>query len=160
MVRKGGDDGRETRRNLFLKRVRKDSEDKRWEERGGEDEIMRVVWLGEEKRRRDRIAQEAEGLKMQEDDALESDGHEEKDMVENVALQEDAEIDAYLDMLESERRDGVVTTRESGDTPYGSDEDEYDDIFMQVITNETPHQSASENAIAGHPVDEDAMDLS
>src|SRR5690349_21582989 len=35
----GGDNGRETRRNLFLRRVRQDSEDKRWERRGGDDEV-------------------------------------------------------------------------------------------------------------------------
>jgi hypothetical protein len=34
-----GDDGRETRRKLFLRRVREDSEDKRWEMRGGDDEV-------------------------------------------------------------------------------------------------------------------------
>src|SRR5277367_2263177 len=32
-------DGRETRRKLFLKKVREDSEDKRWDARGGEDEV-------------------------------------------------------------------------------------------------------------------------
>jgi hypothetical protein len=32
-------DGRETRRKLFLKKVREDSEDKRWEARGGDDEV-------------------------------------------------------------------------------------------------------------------------
>ncbi len=33
-------DGRETRRKLFLKKVREDSEDKRWDARGGEDEVI------------------------------------------------------------------------------------------------------------------------
>jgi len=32
-------DGRETRRKLFLKKVRENSEDKRWEARGGDDEV-------------------------------------------------------------------------------------------------------------------------
>lgn len=33
------DGGRETRRKLFLKRVREDSEDKRWDKKGGDDEV-------------------------------------------------------------------------------------------------------------------------
>jgi hypothetical protein len=32
-------DGRETRRKLFLKKVKENSEDKRWDARGGEDEV-------------------------------------------------------------------------------------------------------------------------
>src|ERR1700728_3943377 len=35
-------DGRETRRKLFLKKVREDSEDKRWDARGGEDEVSQM----------------------------------------------------------------------------------------------------------------------
>jgi hypothetical protein len=38
------DDGRETRRKLFLKRVREDSEDKRWNARGGEDEVCSTFY--------------------------------------------------------------------------------------------------------------------
>lgn len=38
------DGGRETRRKLFLKRVREDSEDKRWDKKGGDDEVGRVAW--------------------------------------------------------------------------------------------------------------------
>jgi hypothetical protein len=33
------DSERETRRKLFLKRVREDAEEKKWERRGGDDEV-------------------------------------------------------------------------------------------------------------------------
>jgi hypothetical protein len=36
-------DGRETRRKLFLKKVREESEDKRWDARGGEDEVSQEL---------------------------------------------------------------------------------------------------------------------
>jgi hypothetical protein len=39
------DDGRETRRNLFLRRVRDGSEEKRWEARGGDDEVCWILAL-------------------------------------------------------------------------------------------------------------------
>jgi hypothetical protein len=32
-------DGRETRRKLFLKKVRDESEERRWDARGGDDEV-------------------------------------------------------------------------------------------------------------------------
>lgn len=44
------DSGRETRRKLFLKRVREDSEDKRWDKKGGDDEVSSpsslLAWMG------------------------------------------------------------------------------------------------------------------
>ena len=40
------DGGRETRRKLFLKRVREDSEDKRWDKKGGDDEVCAALILG------------------------------------------------------------------------------------------------------------------
>lgn len=52
--RKDGEDGRETRRKLFLKKVREGAEEKRWRDRGGDEEIMRVLWFGEERERRRR----------------------------------------------------------------------------------------------------------
>jgi hypothetical protein len=57
-----GADGRETRRRLFLKRVREDSEDKRWKARGGDDEMMRSIWIAEQRRREERQRREAVGL--------------------------------------------------------------------------------------------------
>ena len=62
----GRDDGRETRRKLFLKRVREEGEEKRWKGRErsingeGEEEMemMRCVWIAEERRRK----REAEAL--------------------------------------------------------------------------------------------------
>jgi hypothetical protein len=64
-----GNDGRETRRKLFLKKVREEGEEKRWRERsvnGGpgeeEIEIMRCIWVAEERRREERRKSEAMGL--------------------------------------------------------------------------------------------------
>lgn len=59
--RRDGEDGRETRRKLFLKRVRDGAEEKKWKERGGDEEIMRVLWIGEERerKRREELAMQA-----------------------------------------------------------------------------------------------------
>lgn len=55
------EDGRDARRKLFLKRVRDGAEEKRWKERGGDEEIMRVLWIGEERerKRREELAMQA-----------------------------------------------------------------------------------------------------
>lgn len=39
-----GSDSRETQRKLFLKKVREGSENKRWEARGGDDEVYFSVY--------------------------------------------------------------------------------------------------------------------
>jgi hypothetical protein len=60
--RGSGDEGRETRRKLFLKRVREGSEEKKWASRGGDEEIMRCLWVAEERRRVERQRREAMGI--------------------------------------------------------------------------------------------------
>lgn len=58
---------------MFLKRVREDSDDKRWKARGGDDEMMRNIWLAEQKRREERQRRESMGsdaLPVEEDEFL------------------------------------------------------------------------------------------
>ena len=45
-----------------MKKVREDSEDKRWKARGGDDEMMRSIWMSEQRRREERQRREALGL--------------------------------------------------------------------------------------------------
>ena len=55
-------------------------------------------------------------------------------MADEVAQQEDAEIDALLSLLEEGDEKGYPpASLESLDTPYGSDDEEYDNIFLGVI---------------------------
>jgi hypothetical protein len=39
-----------------------DSDDKRWKARGGDDEMMRSIWIAEQRRREERQRREAMGL--------------------------------------------------------------------------------------------------
>jgi hypothetical protein len=66
MNRNAGE-GREARRKLFLKRVREGSEEKRWRDRNsgiaeGEDEVLRSIWVAEERRREESRRREAMGI--------------------------------------------------------------------------------------------------
>ncbi|KAF8541386.1 hypothetical protein BDD12DRAFT_829765 [Trichophaea hybrida] len=49
-IGRSGEDVRTARRNLFLKKVQNGREDKAWKARGGEDEIMRMIFVAEHKR--------------------------------------------------------------------------------------------------------------
>lgn len=60
------EEGRETRRKLFLKKVREESEDKKWDRRnrGNEDELMRVLWVGERGREKEWRREEARRVEL------------------------------------------------------------------------------------------------
>lgn len=62
---RGEGNGRETRRKLFLKKVKEDRDEERWQRRmgdGDEEELMRVLWLEEERSRLERKGREAEWM--------------------------------------------------------------------------------------------------
>lgn len=42
--------------------MREDSEDKRWRDRGGDDELLRSIWVAEERRRVERKEREGMGV--------------------------------------------------------------------------------------------------
>ncbi|KAF7896310.1 hypothetical protein EAF00_006324 [Botryotinia globosa] len=186
----GQGDGRETRRKLFLRRVREDSEDRRWKARGGDDEMMRTIWIAEQRRRAERQARDAQGWAVDVDEQdMQLDygaGNLSLDevMAEEVARNEEEELEALLSsMTEAERRQtldkayenvstldeeiGPIDDKEaaawargefqhlsnqhnmtvmdverhvnssSPDTHFGSDDGDYDAIFMDVIQKES-----------------------
>ena len=159
--------------------------------RGGDDEIERMLWISEERRRRERVEREGirEGawlagwgelvageevveagwmgrqvVERDRDRVRERDGKTrwERDawMAEEIARREEEELDALLEMngsilsqsqsqegqsigeasdgLDGWNGNGHMREREANqtETPYGSDEEEYDDLFMEVIRNE------------------------
>jgi hypothetical protein len=66
-MNRNADEGREARRKLFLKRVREGSEEKKWRDRNsgigeGEDEVLRCIWVAEERRREEARRREAMGV--------------------------------------------------------------------------------------------------
>ncbi|KAH9223572.1 hypothetical protein DL95DRAFT_440520 [Leptodontidium sp. 2 PMI_412] len=180
--RGSGDEGRETRRKLFLKRVREGSEEKKWASRGGDEEIMRCLWVAEERRRVERQRREAMGIEgpMEEEEEDQMMNIDEV-MAEEVPMSEEQELEAMLSSMspeESHFNYGSVSSNQSGmlfgemDTSkqisqaapvdqqsvYGSDDDEYDQLFMDVIREES--RMLSQQQPPGHIQDEDMMDMS
>ncbi|KAH6674629.1 hypothetical protein B0J14DRAFT_45401 [Halenospora varia] len=165
-------DGAETRRKLFLKRVKEESKEKRWRDRGGDEEIMRVLWVGEERERRCR---EEWGMKASSLEAELGDVYEDVEREGGLGMgigMDDGMIDE-LDIVRNEeelevrfgemvRSEGMGRTEES---VYGSDDDEYDDIFMDVILEESRASSQVEptrqqQQEPGYLQDEEMMDMS
>ncbi|KFY43520.1 hypothetical protein V494_01958 [Pseudogymnoascus sp. VKM F-4513 (FW-928)] len=168
--RNDNDNGRETRRKLFLRRVRQDSEDKRWEKRGGDDEMMRTIWIAEQKRREEKRAREAQAWAgIEEEDLNEAqlaevgnvNPSQDEEMVDEVAQQEDAEMEAMLSMLDSESWDPPPnqSNEHYDNTPYGSDDDEYDQLFMEIGFDEQAGNLSSPPVQHGQEADQEMMDM-
>ncbi|KAI6713108.1 hypothetical protein B2J93_5311 [Marssonina coronariae] len=182
--RANGAEGRDTRRKLFLKRVREDSEEKKWKGRGGDEEIMRCLWVAEERRRGERRQREAMGIDgpPEEDEEQEQTRDLDELMAEEVALSEERELEALLGTMKYEDPDhsyGFKFSNEtnmlSGDmshhtstlppqyqqsfeTSYGSDDDEYDNIFMEFIEEQS--RLSSQQQPPEYANDQDIMDTS
>ncbi|KAE8452987.1 hypothetical protein EG329_012174 [Mollisiaceae sp. DMI_Dod_QoI] len=181
--RGNADEGRETRRKLFLKNVREASEEKRWRDRGGDDEIMRCIWVAEQRRLDERRRKEVMGF---EADVEEEEPSIDEVMADEVAMKEEQELEALLGYLNQDDGNQImnqsmvsepetnalmwdnINNRDptnpapqgqlTAETPYGSDDEEYDDIFMDVIQEET--RLSSQRQPSGYSEDQDMMDMS
>ena len=109
-------DARERRRGLFLKRVRQDGEDRRWAARGGDDEIMRSIFLNERRRWEASLARAAPGAEPAEEELVE-------------LAEAEVEADGVLppDDLEQD-----VDTQSQDHAAEALDEDEYDRLFLEL----------------------------
>lgn len=105
---------------------------------------MRRIWIAEERRVEEERRREAMGVEIRIDEIEEilgeesirgMDGDVDEMLVEEVARDE-AAWEAFLGMVEEERA-GPRCGRHGVDTPYGSDDEEYDHIFMDVILEES-----------------------
>lgn len=185
--RPSSNEGRETRRKLFLKMVRETADEKRWKDRGvggdkGEEELLRCIWMQEERKREEGRRREARlllgGEPEIEEEAVGSSADEM--MAEEVARDEEREVEEYLERIPIPSTSsngasdfeammfGRVPANESTETLYGSD-DEYDEIFMDVIEEEQRNSESSttmhQQQLQRQPTpaymeDEEMMDMS
>jgi hypothetical protein len=151
----------ETRRKLFLKKVKEGADDKKWERRGGDEEVMRVLWASEERERRirERVLAETMG-------GIEEEEGIEEEMADEVAVHEERELEALVGnwMAGSSQSDGYIgssdarTERREMDIEtehYGSDEEDYDQVFLEMMEDE--RRVATQQQQEG---DHDMMDMS
>lgn len=137
---------------------------------------MRRIWAAEEKRMEEERKREAASIGVGLEDILEFEddensivlGSQDEMLVEEVARDE-LEWEAFLEMMEDQRqqqqpRKEPRQEQPQGETPYGSDDEEYDDIFMDVILEESrtaiQQQHLHEEHGQENPADMDMMDMS
>ena len=80
-------------------------------------------------------------------------------MADEVARQEDAEIEALVSLMDERDKSQPGQQFETLDTPYGSDE-EYDSLFMSVIKEEMELEIQTSQPQERDKFDEETMDIS
>ncbi|KAI4598640.1 hypothetical protein KJ359_002530 [Pestalotiopsis sp. 9143b] len=152
----------EGKRKLFLKNVRQRHDDKAWERRGGDQEVLRLEWSAQDRKRRQQKERDIDGLMFEDDledlpqlSQSHSPAYQEDDdmMVDSHAMEEQAELDAMLSAYEAENTERTPTER--AESPTLSD-DEYDNIFMDMLSQDgrQPQQGGEDVDMSGE------MDLS
>ncbi|OIW29004.1 hypothetical protein CONLIGDRAFT_403491 [Coniochaeta ligniaria NRRL 30616] len=152
------EEARESRRKLFLKNVRERGDDRAWERRGGDQEVLKLEWwrLNNELRQQKDAelavfgtdADIEEAVQLQElrggQERLENVPQPEGDiddmMADAIAREEEAEIEALLSSMPPPTDgDGDRDMHESRpESVYFSDEDDYDALFMELSQQEQP----------------------
>ncbi|KAK3296792.1 uncharacterized protein B0H64DRAFT_390334 [Chaetomium fimeti] len=161
-VLKRREDAQEGRRRLFFQNVRQRQEDKRWEMRGGEDELLKLEWLRLTRERNqikaaegaqylgmvdaDLLAQEEEEMRMQAQQQQQQQqpprGYVDRDadafMADTIAQQEEAELEALVSDMEEKRA-----------SAHFSDDEDYDGLFMDLIQQQQQQQRQENGAGLG-----------
>ncbi|ETS81690.1 hypothetical protein PFICI_06692 [Pestalotiopsis fici W106-1] len=150
------DNAVEGKRKLFLKNVRQRRDDHTWERRGGDQEILRLEWSNQDRKRRQQKERDLDGFMFEEDfeeipDILQSNSatREQDDMmVDSHAMDEEAELEAMLSAYEVENTE--QKTHELPDSSSLSDDD-YDSIFMDLLSQDgpPPQQSQEDLVMSG-----------
>lgn len=111
------------------------------------------------------------GIGVEEEEVAERSLGLDEEMANEVALKEEEELEALLGSLSQDDgmdsllwSDQASTTQpwnqQTQDTPYGSDDEEYDHIFMDVIEEEN-RMASQQQQIPGYlDMDHEMMDMS
>ncbi|XXH04308.1 hypothetical protein Hte_010722 [Hypoxylon texense] len=155
-LRQTRENAQESRRNLFLKNVRRRADDRQWERRGGDQEVkfalflpknpaLKLEWSMLDRQRRQQKNADLDGMVFEDEiediSELQYDAHRQPDdtlddmMVDAMAQEEEEEMDAMLSMYEaqsSQRPAGIPSP-----LPQAlSDDDDYDSIFRDLMSEQ------------------------
>ncbi|TPX12251.1 uncharacterized protein E0L32_007137 [Thyridium curvatum] len=134
----------ESRRKLFLKNVRQRAEDQRWERRGGDQELFKLEWFSLKRDFQTRKETDIDGFVSEaeiEDAAWliagnpmpqeEARGGSDEMMVDAIAQEEAAELEALISSMEQDQSQNERTPPRS---PQLSDDEDYDAIFEELLS--------------------------
>ncbi|KAK2070187.1 hypothetical protein P8C59_004702 [Phyllachora maydis] len=122
-----------------VQNVRQRADDRRWEQRGGENELLKLEWFRETREMREAKRTDTDGVISAEDVELEEDSgrrnhHPDQDeaMLGMIEEQEQAEVDALL----SSYSPSDYSSQIRPDSPHFSDEDDYDSLFRDFLVQQ------------------------
>ncbi|KAI1093124.1 hypothetical protein F5B19DRAFT_163748 [Rostrohypoxylon terebratum] len=140
-LRQNRENAQESRRNLFLRNVRKRADDRAWDRRGGDQETLKLEWSILDRQRREQKNADIDGIVFEDelDDILElqrpqMEQQQDPDemMVDAMVQEEEEELNAMLSMLETH------SSQAHGGTMSSTlvDDDDYDDLFMDFLSQQ------------------------
>ncbi|KAI0387016.1 hypothetical protein F5Y04DRAFT_275471 [Hypomontagnella monticulosa] len=138
-LRQSRENAQESRRNLFLRNVRKRADDKQWERRGGDQEALKLEWSMLDRLRREQKDADLDGMVYEDEieDIAEFQRHADQNpddmMVDAIAQEEEEELNAMLSMLETHSSSQPPAESKSSTL---SDDEDYDDIFMDFLSQQ------------------------
>ncbi|SLM40919.1 hypothetical protein LPUS_11775 [Lasallia pustulata] len=148
------------RRDLFLKRVKQSGDDRRWESRA--EQILRRDFLAQQRDWEADLARSAPNAPAASDDedmdmekaATLGQAQSADNLMEEVLSREEQELEALISLME--RDDRAAKDREGATADYGSEEEDYDRLFMEVFERpERRHPSNTPRAPQGTDVEMD-----
>ncbi|KAJ1326291.1 hypothetical protein MN608_07738 [Microdochium nivale] len=160
-LRQTRETAQDSRRKLFLKNVRQRADDRSWERRGGDQEVLRLEWAVLDKKRRQQKDADRDGILFEDDIEDEPQhssiathpsfttnenpffsyshsagmGNDEEMMADAMALEEQRELDAMLSLLEPQSST-APTDAQRPPSPSMLSDDEYDDLFMDLVSED------------------------
>ncbi|TRX93463.1 hypothetical protein FHL15_005738 [Xylaria flabelliformis] len=130
----------EGRRTLFLKNVRQRAEDRKWEQRGGDQETLKLEWNVLNRQRKQEKDMDLDGIVYDDEledipeSAFEAQDKTDDMIVDAIAREEEAELDAMLSLLDNNSSPQTV---KRPDTPSLSDDEDYDTLFMDILSQQS-----------------------
>ncbi|KAI3325861.1 hypothetical protein HD806DRAFT_488459 [Xylariaceae sp. AK1471] len=129
----------ESRRTLFLRNVRQRADDRKWEQRGGDQEALKLEWNVLNRQWRQQKDMDLDGFVFNDEieDVPENPNEVQYEtdnmMVDAIAQEEEAEVDAMLSLLDTRSSSQVP------EPPYMaslSDDEDYDTLFMDILSRQ------------------------
>ncbi|KAK6843104.1 hypothetical protein PG987_003964 [Apiospora arundinis] len=172
-LRQTRENAQESRRKLFLKNVRQRQDDKKWERRGGDQEVLKLEWSLLDRRRRLQKESDVDGFvfddEIDEDPSLEATAattagdfsNPPGDDIDSMMLDAmEQDEDAMLSMYEAEAHSTQPPQQQlhqgappRPDSPFLSDDDDYDNIFMDLLSHQQQGNSAPHNFASSGEMD-------
>ncbi|KAI1764164.1 hypothetical protein GGR53DRAFT_329626 [Hypoxylon sp. FL1150] len=156
-LRQTRENAQESRRNLFLKNVRRRADDRQWERRGGDQEALKLEWSILDRQRRQQKNADLDGMifedEIEDSPELQHDMSQSVDdmMVDTIAQEEEEELDAMLSMLEVQSSHPSHPSQLPVGSPYSAllDDDDYDSIFNDLMSGQDGNGTSQNFASSG-----------